>query len=70
MKIAQLLDGFPIPLSNQEQEFISSHNRKIRLSGLSEQETWIAQNLVRKGVYSISNDNSTLIKQLDESNPR
>lgn len=70
MKIAQLLSGFPIHLSNQEREFISSHNKKIRLSGLSEQETWIAQNLVRKGVYSISNDNSTLIKQLDESQSR
>lgn len=67
MKIAQLLSGYPIHLSNQEREFIDQHRDKIRLTGLSEQETWIAQNLVRKGIYSISKDNKTLIKQLDES---
>lgn len=67
MKIAQLLSGHPIHLSNQEREFIDQHRDKIRLTGLSEQETWIVQNLVRKGIYSISKDNKTLIKQLDES---
>jgi len=67
MKIAQLLSGYPIHLSNQERKFIDQHRDKIRLTGLSEQETWIAQNLVRKGIYSISKDNKTLIKQLDES---
>lgn len=70
MKIAQLIDGLPIALTNQEREFIDAHQSKIRLTGLSEQETWIAQNLVRKGIYAISKDNKTLIKQLDESKPR
>jgi len=66
MKISQLLDGTHIALTNQEREFIDSHKDKIRLTGLSEQETWIAQNLVRKGIYSISNHN-ILVKKLDES---
>lgn len=66
MKISQLLDGIHIVLTNQESEFINSHQDKIRLTGLSEQEVWIAQNLVRKGVYSISNNN-ILVKKLDES---
>lgn len=69
MRIAQILNGFPVALSNQEIEFIDQHKNKIRLNGLSEQEIWIAQNLVRKGVYSISKDNQSLIKKLDESNP-
>lgn len=62
MKIAQLLNSIPIVLSNQEHDFIESHRSKIKLTGLSEQETWIAQNLVRKGIYSISKDNNTLLK--------
>lgn len=62
MKIVQLLTGIQVPLSNQEQEFVGRHRDKIFLSALNEQEQWIAQNLVRKGFYSISNDNRTLIK--------
>ncbi|NBP03368.1 MAG: hypothetical protein EBU90_25430 [Proteobacteria bacterium] len=67
MKICQLIDSFPIALTNQEKDFVDAHKSMINLNGLSEQETWIAQNLVRKGVYSISKDSKTLLKQLDES---
>ena len=66
MKIFQLLSGLGIALSNQEKEFVEMHKSKIKLSQLSEQEIWIAQNLVRKGIYSISNDDQTLIKKIDE----
>jgi len=29
---------------------------------------WLAQNLVRKGVYEISKDSRSILKKLDESN--
>lgn len=70
MKITQLLNGTYISLTNQEREFVDSHGDKVKLTGLSEQETWLARNLVRKGIYSISKDNKTLIKQLNESHYR
>lgn len=67
MKIRQLLDGFDIPLSNAEQQFVETHKSRVFLKSLSEQELWVAQNLVRKGIYSISKDNQTLINKLDET---
>lgn len=66
MKISQLLSGIKIALSNQEQTFVEKYNQ-IKIDSLSEQEQWLAQNLVRKGVYTISNDNRTLIKRLNEN---
>lgn len=67
MKIAHLLSGIGIALSNQEKEFVETHKSAVSLTSLNEHELWIAQNLVRKGVYSISKDNQTLIKKLDET---
>lgn len=70
MKIGQLLSGLHIALTNQEQEFVETHKDKVSLTTLNEHEIWIAQNLVRKGVYAISNDNQTLIKKLDETSTK
>jgi hypothetical protein len=50
-----------MPLSNEEQGFIKKHN-EVKITGLTEHDQWIAQNLVRKGVYSISKDTNTLLK--------
>lgn len=61
MKIAQLLSGFDTVLSNEEQKFVESHDA-VRITSLTERDQWIAQNLVRKGIYSISKDNNTLVK--------
>ncbi len=66
MKIAQLLSGVSIALTNQETEFVETYKNTVSLPNLNEHELWIAQNLVRKGIYAISKDNRTLIKQLDE----
>jgi len=66
MKIYQLLDNLHISVTNEEQKFIDSHNSRLRLTSLDERETWLAQNLVRKGVYAISKDNNTLIRRVDE----
>jgi hypothetical protein len=66
MKIYQLLD-IPVVLNNEEQQFLESHSDQFSIEGLFEREYIIAQNLVRKGVYSISKDSKHLIKANDRS---
>jgi hypothetical protein len=66
MKIYQLLSGVGIPVNNEEQHFIENHDNNIKLTSLDEHDQWLAQSLVRKGVYTISKDNVTLIKNLNE----
>jgi hypothetical protein len=61
MKIHQLLSGFSTHVNNEEQNFIEQHKQTIKLASLNERDSWIAQSLVRKGVYTISKDSSTLI---------
>ena len=61
MKITQLLSGVDTYLNNEEQKFVENHDQ-IKITGLHEREQWVAQNLVRKGVYTISKDNNTLVK--------
>jgi hypothetical protein len=68
MKISQLLSGIGISVTNEEQKFIDKHGKHVRLLSLDEHSQWMAQNLVRKGVYTISKDNTTLIKNLNETN--
>jgi hypothetical protein len=67
MKIAQLLSGLGVALTNQEHMFVEKYNH-VKIYSLDEHEQWLAQNLVRKGIYAISKDNQTLIKRLDETN--
>jgi hypothetical protein len=68
MKIRQLLSGLDIAITNEEQQFIDAHDDRIRLTSLDDREQWLVQNMVRKGLYSISNDSTTLIKNLNETN--
>ena len=68
MKIVQLLSGVNTHLTNEEREFISRHSSHVKINSLDEHDNWLAQNLVRKGIYSISKDDSTLIKNLHETN--
>jgi len=70
MKIAQLLSGMSIVVTNEEQRFIDTHRDRVKLTSLDEHDQWLAQNMVRKGLYSISNDNITLLKNLNEIDPR
>jgi hypothetical protein len=67
MKIHQLLSGVGVAITNEEQQFISRHDNNVRLSSLDDHDVWVAQSLVRKGVYSISKDNSTLSKNINET---
>ena len=66
MKIHQLLSGIDIPISNEEHRFIESHDRSVKITSLDEHDQWLAQSLVRKGIYSISKDNVTLTKNINE----
>jgi hypothetical protein len=68
MKIAQLLSGIGVAITNQEQHFIESHTATVHIDSLSEQDQWLAQTLVRKGIYKISKDSRTLIKNINETN--
>jgi hypothetical protein len=61
MKIHQLLSGFSTPVNNEEQNFIEQHQHNVKISSLNERDSWLAQSLVRKGVYIISKDSNTLI---------
>lgn len=63
MKIHQLLGGIQLPITNEEHQFIKKHQDYVRISALDEHSQYVAQNLVRKGVYSISKDNNTLIRE-------
>jgi len=66
MKICQLLSGIGIVLTNEEKQFIEKHRGRVSLETLDEHNLWLAQNLVRKGIYDISKDSNTLIKKIDE----
>jgi len=66
MKIHQLLSKVDIALSNEETRFLENHDRDVRITSLDDHDRWVAQNLVRKGVFSLSNDSTTLIKNLHE----
>jgi hypothetical protein len=67
MKIVQLLD-VAMPLTNEEHSFLANHTGKIRITGLTERDQVVARNLVRKGIYEISNDNEHIFKKTNEKN--
>ena len=68
MKIRHLLSGLRLPVTNEEQEFINRHQDTTLITSLDERDTWLAQNLVRKGVYSVANDSNRLIKKIHGPN--
>jgi hypothetical protein len=68
MRIHQLVSGPSIALTNEETKFVKKHSDQVKITSLDEHDQWLAQNLIRKGVYAISKDNNTLISKLDEHN--
>lgn len=68
MRIHQLLSGIGISVTNEEQQFINRHDTQIKITSLDEHDQWTAQNLVRKGIYTVSGDSNVLIKNLNETN--
>jgi hypothetical protein len=67
MRIAQLLSGFDVALTNEEQSFMQKHSNTVRINSLDEHGQILAHNLIKKGVYTISKDSRTLINQSNES---
>ena len=65
MKIHQLLGGTAIALTNEENSFVKKHNDQVKITSLDEHDQWLAQSLVRKGVYQISKDSNTLVNSLN-----
>lgn len=63
MKIHQLLSGLNVILTNEERQFVNQHLGPVKLTSLDDRNQWVAQNLVRKGIYTISNDNITMVKK-------
>ena len=61
MKIHQLLGQASIIITNEETRFIKNHSDTVALSSLNDHEMWVAQNLVRKNVYQLTNDNKKIV---------
>lgn len=61
MKLHELVSNISVFLTNEEKQFVKKHS-SVKISSLDEHARWLVQNLVRKGVYSISKDNNTVIK--------
>ena len=61
MKIHHLLDGVSIIITNEERNFIGAHGQQFPVASLSGRETWLAQNLLRKNVYKLTNDSTCMI---------
>jgi hypothetical protein len=69
MKIHQLLlPNIGVVVTNEEQHFIENHDQQVKITSLNDHDQRTAQTLVRKGVYTISKDSNTLIKNLHETN--
>ena len=61
MRIHQIINAPSIIITNEEMKFIKNHHDEISLGNLFDREQVLARNLVRKGIYDISNDNTHLI---------
>ncbi len=65
MRIHQILGAPSIILTNEEKAFVDQHHETIPLHSLYDREQVLARNLVRKGVYEISNDNRSIVLKKD-----
>jgi len=57
MRLQDILDSIRVYTTNEEKNFIKKFGSKVYLKNLEEHESYIAQKLLRKGIYEISNDN-------------
>ena len=70
MKIHHLLGAPSLILTNEENQFVDSHKEEIPIRTLYDREEVIARNLVRKGVYEISNDDQWIELKHNAKNQR
>lgn len=61
MKIHQILGAPPIILTNEEKDFVRRHRSEVPLHNLFDREEVLARNLVRKGVYEMSDDSQHIV---------
>ena len=43
MKIHQLIGGQSIPLTNEENKFVTKHNDQVKITSLDEHDQWLVQ---------------------------
>jgi hypothetical protein len=65
MKIHQIVGAPSIILTNEEKSFVNHHENEIPIKNLYDRDEVIARNLVRKGVYEISNDDQYIVLKKD-----
>jgi hypothetical protein len=65
MKIHQLIGAPSIMITNEENDFIKQHHQDFPIRSLHGREEVVARNLVRKGVYEISNDSEHIVLKKD-----
>lgn len=63
MKITELFEAYRLALTNEERKFLKQYGDAVPFANLDEHAIWVAQNLVRKGMYEISNDSKQLVKK-------
>jgi hypothetical protein len=63
MKIHHIIGEPPIIISNEERDFIKEHGDTVSIGFLDEHQTYLANTLVRKGVYTISTDRRYIIRK-------
>lgn len=62
MRYHEIKGGVPILINNEENAFITEHGDTISIEMLDEHQEFIANNLVRKGVFTISKDGRYIIR--------
>lgn len=65
MRVYEITHSLSMMLSNEEISFIEKHDSQILLNSLDDKGSWLARNLVRKGVYDIDKTNRFLVKRDD-----
>jgi hypothetical protein len=70
MRLHQILGAPSIILTNEEREFIFRHNPRITISKLLDRDEVLARNLVRKGVYDVSDSNEEIVLKVANGNKR
>lgn len=63
MRLHEISNGIPIFITSEENTFIEQYGNQISVSSLDEHNSYLANNLVRKGVYSISKDKKVISKR-------
>ena len=62
MKMQELYTGIGVSLTNEENSFLTLHGYNVPVSSLNDRQEWIAQSLIKKGIYDYSSDRKHLIK--------